>query len=54
MPQVGGKHYSYSPAGVAAAKKEATRTGTPMTKKRKSSSGGISSAMKGAAYGTSS
>ena len=27
MPKVGKKHYSYTPAGMAAAKKEATKTG---------------------------
>ncbi len=27
MPKVGGKHYSYTAAGQAAAKKEAKRTG---------------------------
>ncbi len=31
MPKVGGKHYSYSKAGKAAAKKAAARTGKKMT-----------------------
>ena len=35
MPKVGGKHYSYTKAGMAAAKKEAKRTGKKMTKKTK-------------------
>ena len=37
MPKVGSKHYSYTKAGMAAAKKEAKRTGKKMTntKKRK-------------------
>lgn len=38
MPRVGNKHFSYDKAGRDAAKKEATRTGKPMTdtqKKRK-------------------
>ena len=30
MPKVGGKHFSYGPKGMAAAKKEAKRTGKPM------------------------
>ena len=37
MPKVGSKHYSYTKAGMAAAKKEAKRTSKKMTntKKRK-------------------
>jgi len=35
MPKVGGKHYSYTKAGMAAAKKEAKRTGKKITKKTK-------------------
>jgi len=34
MPKVGGKHYSYSKAGMAAAKKEAKKTGKKMTMKK--------------------
>jgi hypothetical protein len=30
MPNVGGKKYSYSPAGMAKAKKAAAKTGKPM------------------------
>lgn len=30
MPKVGGKHYSYTPAGKQAAKKTAKETGMPM------------------------
>jgi hypothetical protein len=36
MPKVGSKHYSYSKRGVAAAKKEAKRTGKPLKKAKKS------------------
>ena len=32
MPIVGSKHYSYTPKGKAAARKEAKRTGKPMMK----------------------
>ena len=35
MPKVGTKHYSYTKAGMAAAKKEAARTGKPMINKKK-------------------
>ena len=35
MPKVGGKHYSYSSKGRAAAKKEAKRTGKKMTNTKK-------------------
>lgn len=35
MPKVGLRHYSYSPAGRAAAKKEALRTGKAVTKTKK-------------------
>jgi hypothetical protein len=35
MPKVGSKHYSYSKRGVAAAKKESKRTGTPIKKAKK-------------------
>jgi len=35
MPKVGSKTYSYSKKGVAAAKKEAKRTGKPMKKAKK-------------------
>jgi len=35
MPKVGGKHYSYTKAGMTAAKKEAKRTGKKITKKTK-------------------
>jgi hypothetical protein len=35
MPKVGGKHYSYTSAGMAAAKKESKRTGKPMTNVKK-------------------
>ena len=35
MPKVDGKHYSYTKAGMAAAKKEAKRTGKKITKKTK-------------------
>ena len=30
MPKVGTKHFSYTPKGEAAAKREAARTGKPM------------------------
>ena len=33
MPKVGKKHFSYSKAGRTAARKEAKRTGKPMTRK---------------------
>jgi hypothetical protein len=36
MPIVNKKHYSYSKKGVAAAKKEAKRTGKPLRKVKKS------------------
>ena len=39
-PQVGGKHYAYTPKGVAADKKEAARTGKAVSNKRKKSGGG--------------
>ena len=32
MPKVGGKKYAYTPAGVAAAKRESKKTGTPITR----------------------
>ena len=35
MPKVGGKHYSYTKAGKAAAKKEAKRSGRKVTNTRK-------------------
>jgi hypothetical protein len=35
MPKVGRKSYSYSKKGVAAAKKESKRTGTPIKKAKK-------------------
>jgi|TARA_R100001015_G_C4609042_1_gene164303 hypothetical protein len=35
MPKVGGKHYSYTKRGMAAAKKAAKKTGQKMTNKRK-------------------
>ncbi len=35
MPKVGGKHYSYTKRGMAAAKKAAKKTGHEMTNKRK-------------------
>jgi len=34
MPTVGSKHYSYTPKGKAAARKEAKRTGKPMMDKK--------------------
>jgi hypothetical protein len=39
MPKVGSKHYAYTPAGKAAAMKEAKRTGKKMSygKKKKKS-----------------
>lgn len=30
MPKVGDKHYSYTPTGIAAAKKAAKKEGTPL------------------------
>lgn len=36
MPKVGGKHFSYTKAGQAAAKKEAKRTGKKVTRKKPS------------------
>ena len=39
MPKVGAKHFSYGAKGVAAAKKEATRTGTPMTHTKPATAG---------------
>ena len=35
MPKVGGKHYSYSKKGMAAAKKAAKKTGKKMTYTKK-------------------
>ena len=35
MPKVGTKHYAYTPAGRAAAKKEAKRSGRSVTNARK-------------------
>jgi len=35
MPNVAGKKYSYTKAGMAAAKKEAEKTGKPMINKYK-------------------
>lgn len=35
MPKVGGKQYSYTKAGMAAAKKAAKKMGKPMTMARK-------------------
>jgi len=34
MPKVGGKHYSYTKAGMEAAKKESKKTGKKMTMKK--------------------
>jgi|TARA_Y100000310_G_C20621308_1_gene783458 hypothetical protein len=34
MPKVGTKHYSYTKSGRAAAKKEAKRTGKPVTARK--------------------
>ena len=34
MPKVGDKHFSYSKRGVAAAKKEAKRTGKPLSRSK--------------------
>ena len=34
MPQVGKKHYSYTPAGMAAAKQEAANTGKKVQNKK--------------------
>ena len=50
MPQVGKKHFAYTDAGVAAAKKEATATGQPLKKKKP----GLAAAMRGASYGKAS
>jgi len=35
MPKVGGKQYSYTKSGRAAAKRASKRTGMPVKKKRK-------------------
>ena len=35
MPKVGEKHYAYTAAGRAAAKRESERTGKPITNKKK-------------------
>jgi len=35
MPKVGGKHYSYSKKGMAAAKKAAKKKGKKMTYKKR-------------------
>ena len=37
MPKVGGKHFSYTTAGRAAAKRYSAKTGKKMTKKKKKS-----------------
>ena len=37
MPKAGSKHYSYTKSGMAAAKKEAKRTGKKMTNVKKKS-----------------
>ena len=34
MPKVGGKHYSYTKAGMAAAKADAKKSGKKMTTKK--------------------
>lgn len=34
MPKVGSKHFSYTPKGIAAAKKEAEKTGKPLQNKK--------------------
>ena len=39
MPKVGGKHYAYTSAGRAAAKKAAKRSGKMVTNTRKKPSG---------------
>jgi hypothetical protein len=36
MPKVGNKHFSYTKAGVAAAKKEAAKTGKKVVSKKRS------------------
>ncbi len=54
MPQVGDRHYAYTPGGMDAAKKEAIRTGKKVTSKKPAKKRGIASAMKGASYGTAS
>lgn len=35
MPKVGKKHYSYTPQGMKAAKKEAEKTGKPLKAAKK-------------------
>jgi hypothetical protein len=50
MPIVGKKHYAYTGAGVAAAKKEAAATGQPLKKKKPS----LATAMRGASDGKAS
>ncbi len=40
MPKVGGKHFGYDPAGVAAAQAESARTGIPMEKTKSYAAGG--------------
>ena len=40
MPKVGNKEFDYSPQGMAAAKKAASRTGQPMVVKKKKKMGG--------------
>ena len=39
MPKVGGKHFSYTSAGRAAAKRYSAKTGKKMTNKKKKKSG---------------
>tara|TARA_R100000234_G_C4951414_1_gene157522 strand:+ start:532 stop:696 length:165 start_codon:yes stop_codon:yes gene_type:complete len=39
-PNVGGKEYSYTPKGMAAAKKEAKRTGKSVANKKGNGNGG--------------
>ncbi len=42
MPKVGNKHFPYTPAGEAAAKKEAARTGKPVKRMKPGKKGGKS------------
>jgi hypothetical protein len=50
MPKVGGKKFSYSKKGKAAAKAYAKRTGKPMTKGKKKTKGRVRKATKRSMY----
>jgi len=41
MPKVGGKHFTYDPAGIAAAREHSAKTGQPMSVPQRYMIGGL-------------